>query len=260
MLVQDALQAFCEILTQMEFESNFDLRLVTYSDEALDAPTARSAEILPDLAHECVNKISRIVRRFGHQEGLSLEPFVRQLEHTRTHRWLLFELFSVGQMYGEAIGLILEENNFQQLQDFCRMAPDSAAAFNEAFTQLGARHRDILENGADFLIRNIEWLDCTQMLDWLPENQPLANVSHILAAAEAYLVTKERMMKMKVSVAQSMELDVDYRLVKAQLRNAEVQHHTVCQGCNRPLGAGWLAVAPDNRVYHMTCKPKLAPR
>jgi hypothetical protein len=163
-------------------------------------------------------------------------------------------------MYEKAINLILEDNDFQQLQEFCWTAPDSRAAFGEAFRQLGARRRDILENGADFLIRNIEWVDCEQMVDWLPENQPVANVSHILQAAEAYLVNKARMMQMKLRVAESMSLDVEYRLVKAQLRSAEVQHNTVCQGCNRPLGDGWLAVAPDSRVYHMTCKPKLAPR
>jgi hypothetical protein len=259
-LVQEALQAFCDILMQMEFDQNFNLRLVSYSDDALDAPTNRWGDMVRDLARECANKIARIVRRFGKQEGLSLEPFVRQIEKTRDHSWLLFELFAVGEMYEEAISIILETNDFQHLQEFCRTAPNSRTAFGEAFRQLGVRGRDILENGAEFLIRNIEWLDCTQMLDWIPEDQPIANVTHILAAAESYLVSKARVMQMKVNVAESMDLDVEYRLVKAQLRNAEVHHNTICQGCRRPLGDGWLAVAPDNRVYHMTCKPKLAPR
>jgi hypothetical protein len=261
-LVQDALMEFCTTLIAMERDPNFDLKLITYSDDALDAPPARYPAMRADIAHECANKISRIVRCFGDSmmhDGTSLERFVREIEETQEHRWLLFEVLSIGRMYEEAIHRILETNDLLELQEFCRNAPDCRAAFSVAFTQLRAQ-RDILENGAEFLIRNLEWLDPVDMLDWLPENQPLASVSHILIAAQSYLVNKARIMQMKLSVGKSMALDVDYRLVKAQLRNGEVQHSTVCHGCNRPLGSGWLAVSPDNRLYHMTCRPKLAPR
>jgi hypothetical protein len=243
----------------MEQEPNFDLKQVSYSDDALDAPPSRYPAMRADIARECANKISRIVRRFGHKERFPLDNFARQIDGTKEHRWLLFEMLSVGELYEDAITRILETNDLLALQDFCRNAPDYRTAFTEAFKHLRGQ-RDILENGADFLIRNIEWLNIVDMVDWLPDNQPLANVGHILTAAQSYLVSKERIMRMKLSVGESMALDVDYRLVKAQLRSGEVQHSTVCHGCNRPLGAGWLAVSPDNRLYHMTCKPKLAPR
>jgi hypothetical protein len=188
-----------------------------------------------------------------------LHPFVDLIKRTK-HEWLLFEIYSIGEMYEDAIQKILDANDFKRLEEFCRSAPNPAAAFEVAFKQLKAGGRDILENGAEFLIRNIEWVDCCDMLEWLPHDVPLAAVAQVLQAASAYLIQKERIMTMKLKIGQSMRLDVEYRLVKAQLRNTEVQHNTVCQGCHRPVGDGWLAIAPDNRVYHMTCKPKLAPR
>jgi hypothetical protein len=84
--------------------------------------------------------------------------------------------------------------------------------------------------------------------------------AHVLQAASAYLIQKGNTMTMKLKIGQPMKLDAEYRVVKAQLRNGEVLHDTLFQGCNRPVGDGWSAVAPDNRACYMTCKPKLTLR
>lgn len=257
--VEDGLEAFCKVLKDMD-SPDFNVNVLTYNDKAVAASPGRHPEMIDDLANEAANKVARIVRQFGAMPGMDLRPFVDIIAQTK-HRWLLFEFYAVGEMYQQAIDLVFRGTpDFRELENFCRNAPNPKKAFSVAFNQMKADGRDILSGNADFLIRNLEWLDFAEMLDWLPEDELLANVDNILQTASAILIEKERIAHMKLDIAQSMKLDVDYRLVKAHLRNVEIQHNTVCQGCHRPVGNGWVAVAPDSRVYHITCKPKLAPR
>jgi hypothetical protein len=60
-----------------------------------------------------------------------LHPFVDVVKQTK-HEWLLFEPYSIGEMYEEASRKILEafENDFERLEELYRTAPNPTAALS----------------------------------------------------------------------------------------------------------------------------------
>lgn len=256
-LVEDALMAFCKLLKSMADNPTFDVTQLTYNPAAASAKGR--LEMMDDLATECCNKIARIIRRFGGPDKFDLQPYVQIVQDT-PHRWLLFEFYSIGEMYDQAINLIFARNpDMSELEHFCRNAPHPEKAFSVAFKKMTRDGKDILTTNGDFLIKNLEWIDYEEMLDWIQDDTPLPAVERLITTASNLLIQKERLLHMQLDVANSMKVDADYRSVKAELRNVEIQHNTECQACNRPVGNGWLAVSPENGIYHITCKPQIAP-
>lgn len=259
-LVEEALYAFCELLKNLE-DPEFEVRKVTYNHKAATASKGPHPEMLEELGNECAEKISNIIHTYGAKKGVDLAPYVEIIKETK-HRSLLFEFYQISEMYSEAMELIFSGNspNYKELEDFCRNSPNCEAAFSHAFKTMIQKNKDFISVGIDFLIKNMEWVNYEEMLDWIPDDTPLEAVEKLLKIADNYLIQKERVMKTKLNIAKSMKKDVDYRLTKAQIRSVGIQHTTVCQNCQRPVGDGWVAIAPDSRVYHITCKPKLPPR
>ncbi|OHT14790.1 hypothetical protein TRFO_03086 [Tritrichomonas foetus] len=260
-VIESVLKKFCKLLKNMALPG-FDVHLLTYNPKAIAAKGQQPKDVIDLFATELANKIARIIRTIKEPKDYNFMPYVEIIREAGSqHKWLLFEFFQIGEMYDLAMDVIFTgKANFKELEDFCRNSPNPDIAFNVAFSRMIKDGKDVLANNADFLIRNMEWVNFEEMLDWIPDNIPLHQIDSIIQTASTYLIQKERFMTLKNDIAISMKKEADYKLIQARLRNVEIQHQTVCQACQRPVGNGWVAVAPDNRVYHITCKPKLAPR
>jgi hypothetical protein len=256
-LVEEALLAFCQLLQQME-SSDFQVNLVTYNEDAERASPGRHPDMLPGLRKEAAEKIADILKNFAAGHAIDLEPFVSLVSEAK-ERALFLKFCSIGEMYERATEVLCGGRlDIDELETFCRTAPNSEKAFSLAFHRMKNDGRDLLADGADFLIRNLEWISMAEILDWLPEDMPLNSASHILESAVALLIEKERLLRLESGVVQSMNLDVDYRLVSVEKKSVRIQSGTLCEAGGRPVGNGWVALAPDDRVYHITCKPRLS--
>lgn len=269
-VVKTIMVKFTELL--MKIKPNWDIHELTYSERALEIPkgTILSEDELNSYATELANKIARIIRTVSHDPDFKKEDYAAEFKQCseillkdpqKKYKWLLFEFYQVSEDYSSAMKVIIDDKpDFNELEEFCRNSPHPDIAFTYAFQTMREKSIDIMANNASFLVRNIEWVDFVEMLDWLPKDQSIRNVENILTAASIFLIQKERFLTFKNNIAISMKKEADYKNVQAKLRNVQIQHQTLCQACHRPVGSGWVAIAPDSRVYHIACKPKLPPR
>lgn len=263
-LIQSALYKFTELLKEMQ-NANFDVHKLTYNQTAVQTEGNVPHETIELYANELANKIARIIRKIDKPQDYS-DCFNKCIETVRAagpqHRWLLFEFYQISENYELAMNDIFGKGktDFKELEEFCRNSPHPDKAFDMAFKRMRDDNKNILANNADFLIRNMEWVNFVNMVSWIPDEATLNEVDNIIQVASNFLIQKERFLQLKNHIAISMKKEADYKLVQARLRNVEIQHQTVCNACHRPVGNGWVAVAPDNRVYHISCKPKLPPR
>ena len=264
-LIERTLQIFCTMLKELE-KASIDLTQMTFSKAAMDyVKKAKDKKPKPNpelneaIAKEICEKVIKIIKN-PNNKLIKLNNYVEIINKTK-QRALLFEFYSIGEMYDEAITLVFKSPkiNFDELENFCRNAPNPEKAFSCTFNKIKDKN-EIVVQYQKFLLDNIEWIDLNAMMDWIPDKTKLKDVDNLLRTTENILIEKQRIAQLRVDIAKSMKIDVDYRSVRAQVRNAEVQHNTICQSCNRPVGNGWLAIAPDNRVYHITCKPDLNPK
>ena len=260
-IIESVLKKFCKLLRNMTVPG-FDLHMLTYNPKALQTKGPQAKDVIDQYANELANKIARIIRTIKEPKDYNFMPYVEIIKAAGGQfKWLLFEFYQIGEMYDLAMDVIFQgKTNFKDLEEFCRNSPHADQAFTVAFRRMIKDGKNILANNADFLVRNLEWVNFEEMLDWIPDDTPLSTVDNIIQTASTYLIQKERFMMLKNDIAISMKKEADYKLIQARLRNVEIQHQTVCQACQRPVGNGWVAVAPDSRVYHITCKPKLPPR
>ncbi|KAK8891673.1 hypothetical protein M9Y10_028893 [Tritrichomonas musculus] len=267
-LIESAIDKFCKLLDEMSKPKSFDVHKLTYNEAALQYEGTPPRETIDLYANELANKIARIIRSIPNPKDYK-ECFDKNISVIKDtikssgnqHRWLLFEFYQISENYEMAMNdIFVGRPDFKELEEFCRNSPHPDVAFDFAFNRMRQDGKDILANNADFLIRNIEWVNMVNMLDWIPDETSLNQVDNIIQVASNFLIQKERFLELKNHIAKSMKKEADYKLVQARLRNVEIQHQTVCNACHRPVGNGWVAVAPDNRVYHISCKPKLPPR
>jgi len=256
-LLDRACTEFCTILKQIESDT-FDHTQLTFLDDVFTKKKSEFTDKVREKAmDEIVERVLYIIRTYG--AGLSMKKYYPLIIETR-HRSLLFEMFQIGEMYDQAMDIMFQKKplNINELQDFCRNCPNPETAFTIAFSRMSSSGVDVVSDFADLLIANLEWVDCEKMIDWIHPDAPLSKLNKLMQATESVLIQKEKLLKAKFDIIQTLEVDSKYRLVKAHKRNCEIQHNTVCAHCQRPVGNGWLAIAPDNKVYHISCKPRLS--
>lgn len=171
---------------------------------------------------------------------------------------LMFTLFQIGEMYSEAAKefILTWKADFAKIQKFCRQCKSPEKAFKVTIEVLAEEGYNIFGQHRQFILDNIEFISHEDIIKWIPDNQNIDDYIDFFISMEGKNLLKRNIMKMQEATIRQLNNEIDYKLTIQEVRCAEFGYTTVCGSCGRPVGSGFVCVAPDNTVYHLACKPK----
>lgn len=206
-------------------------------------------------AKEEINtKAIRILEQ--HSKFISAEKYLSYINSSIDPK-IALTIYRVTGKYLEALTLILKGKDpipFEEVEEFCRAAPDPPQAFQAAFTLIGADK--LFDKKCEFISRNISYIDPVSTIKMIPKDTPVKQVADVIRILFNLLVQRNESLDKQIAVTESMKVDAEYKLAKARSSSVVIDKTTVCATCGKPINDGQIYVDPDGTVYHgnETCK------
>ena len=257
-LSKEALDLFSKALRELgtpEFRSKYYTFSKYYEKWKKTPPKA--SELEETEIYIC----TRILEIAKENTKIDLLPYCKTAQETG-HIDLMLNLFIAGELYAEAMQefVCTWKIDYQKIQTFCRSCINPSVAFRFAVEKLMAEGQNILATQKSFILDNIEYIAYDDILRWLPDNVPFSEVVDIFNAMERINVMKRNILLTQKSTLESLKTEIEYKLMKQEVRWVEVTYDTACESCKRPVGNGFVSISKEGNVYHLACKPREYPK
>jgi hypothetical protein len=183
------------------------------------------------------------------------------LEHARNvSNEVLLAIYRAKHQYNEALELITNEGDtfpIEEVQEFCRRAPDPPAAFSVVLRLIGADN--LLAKYAAFVGENLQWLNLAELVSTIPSDTKVAALSELLKAAYSLLMQRKLSLASQIAMSESLLLDEKYTRANVQTLYCTIARGMTCPTCHQAIADDVQCLmapgASDGLVYHVRCKP-----
>lgn len=209
----------------------------------------RDADI-DEIREELIKTLVDVVKANGSDIG----PETKVLLDTVDSPAVRIELYQATNQPEKALELLWEETrDFEQCEKkLCKDNPSLLIGLL-SIAREEIPQEELLPKVTSLIKNNLTKIDTTEALQFISGDLPLEDVADFLEECFCSLNSVRTGSEIRAACSSSQAFETEYERTKLALQCVEVQKHTVCFVCGRPLGFTSIRRTPDGFLCHEKC-------